>query len=213
MIRRHGTMFRLWASIGIGVLGCASIFIVCAQQQIARAVEIPSTQSSASTRPFKVAFEAMTYYDQSCAHCHGPQGSFYGPTLGNDLTDDGLIKKCHAMAAGPGNSPLSDEENLVETAYHRSLIMHTPFVSVTDMSGSQWSGETTPGAAVVLHVAGKSIQGAVTDWNWTASLPVGTQTPDVTIEATVKNKTTTLKLSDLAYSNSSPLPPKDQRHK
>jgi len=169
--------------------------------------------SQPSSKPFVPAFAAMQYYDDNCAHCHGPQGSFYGPTLGNDLTDDGLIAKCQAMAVGPGAAPISDEENLVLTAYHRALILRTPFVSVTGISSNQWSGEVSPGAKVHIHPGTGSIEAAVTGWNWTANLPASTKMSDVSIQVDLRGKQTTLKPAVSAYSHTTPLPPADQRHK
>jgi len=172
----------------------------------------PSTQAAAAKKIIP-AFAAMQYYDDNCAHCHGSGGSFYGPTLGNDLTDAGLIKKCHMMAMGPGNSPTADSENLVVTAYHRALIMRTLFVSVTDIESNQWTGEVSPGAKVTIHAAGRMIQAAVTDWTWTAALPAGVNQTDVKIEVELNGKHTTLDPIVSAYSNTTPLPPPDQRHK
>jgi len=174
--------------------------------------DAPASQPS-SSKAFVPAFAAMQYYDDNCAHCHGPQGSFYGPTIGNDLTDDGLIAKCHAMAVGPGAAPISDDENLVLTAYHRALILRTPFLSVTDISANQWSGEVSPGGKVSIHFGNSTIEAAVTGCNWKATLPVGTKLSDVSIQVDLHGKQTTLKPALSAYSHTTPLPPQDQRHK
>ena len=155
----------------------------------------------------------MDYYDTSCAHCHGPYGSFYGPTLGNDLTDDALKKKCHSMEVGPAGSPISDTQNDVVVAYHRSLILRMPYVSVTDTSTPQWAGEVTPAAKMILDLPTVMIPVVVTDFTWTATLPPNTNPADVTVEAELKGKVTTLKLRDFAFSSTAPLPPPGQRHR
>jgi hypothetical protein len=174
----------------------------------------PTTGPTALIAPFKPAFAAMTYYDQSCAKCHGPQGSFYGPTLGNDLTDAQLSTKIQAMSAGPANSPLAADENPVVTAYHRSLITRTPFVSITDTTPGAWAGEVTPGAAVTLLLpAGRRIAASVEDWNWTANIPAGTAPQAVTLEARVGAQRVDLRLADYPYDCTAPLPPPHQRRK
>ncbi len=170
-----------------------------------------ATTAAAAPGPFVPAFAAMTYYDQSCANCHGPHGSFYGSTLGNDLTDAGLVQKCRDMAKGPGNSPLEADENLVVAAYHRSLIRRTPFLSVTDAATSQWTGEATAGAAVTLRVNGRPVVAALDGWNWTAVVPAGTDPAAVLITATLNGKTAELHPAAAACSDTAPLPPPEQR--
>jgi hypothetical protein len=166
-----------------------------------------------SAKTVAPAFAAMSYYSDNCAHCHGPQGSFYGPTLGNDLTDDGLIKKCHAMSVGPGNAPIAGDENLVVTAYHRALILRTPYLSITDIRPGQWSGEVTPNAKVILQFPHERIEASVTDWNWTADVPAGANPAEVILQADVNGKETILRLADSSYSSTTPLPPPNQRRK
>ncbi len=173
----------------------------------------PATTAAAVTPPsaFAPAFAAMTYYDQSCANCHGPHGSFYGPTLGNDLTDAALVLKCRDMAKGPGNSPLEADENLVVTAYHRSLIRRTPFVSVTGVADGQWAGEATAGSTVTLRFNGRSVAATLDGWNWTATVPAGTEPKAVVIEAVLGGKSTELHPATAAWSDTTPLSPPDQR--
>jgi len=165
------------------------------------------------SKSYVLAFPAMTYYDQSCAKCHGPEGSFYGPTLGNNLTDAQLIAKCRAMEAGPAGAPISEQANQAVVAYHRALIMRRPFVSLTQLTSGQWGGEASTDAKVTVHIAGRSIPADTTDWNWIATVPPGANPADATIDAQVDNKTTTLHLAQSPYSGTDPLPPAGQRHK
>lgn len=178
--------------------------------------EGPASAPAASTPVKKTpapAFAAMKYYDQSCSNCHGPQGSFYGPTLGNDLTDDGLVKECYDMAAGPANAPISEQENAVETAFHRALIMRTPYLSVTEIKDGKWAGEVMPDSKVTLTVGDKKIDAKVTGWNWTAEVGAGTKAKEVTVEAELKGKTTVLKPAEAMHSHNTPLPPQGERQK
>jgi hypothetical protein len=156
----------------------------------------------------------MAYYDQNCAHCHGPQGSFYGPTLGQKLSDKELQQNVDFMASGPGNAPLTPDQLAAETAFHRALIMRNPFVSVTQegMDGN-WAGETMPDANVTLTVGKQQIVATLDDSGWNAQLPAGTKPSDVKITAESNGATTTLLPSQASYSNTTPLPPPGQRPK
>ncbi|HEY3836187.1 MAG TPA: hypothetical protein VGL72_06430, partial [Bryobacteraceae bacterium] len=85
----------------------------------------PSTAPATlpASRPANaLAFAAMTYYDNDCAKCHGPQGASYGPSLGRHLDDAGLIKVTADMAAGPSQDPIHGRDLDTETAFHRALI-------------------------------------------------------------------------------------------
>jgi hypothetical protein len=199
----------------IGAVVFPAVGLACGllSRAVRPAAGAATTTTAASSRPtFSPAFPAMTYYDQSCANCHGPHGSFYGPTLGNDLTDAALVRKCRDMAKGPGNAPLEPDDNLVVAAYHRSLIRGTPFLSVTSVADGQWAGEATAGAKVTLRVnGGRPVVAAVDDWNWTAALPADTAPEAVVIDATLNGKTTQLRPADSAWSDTAPLPPPDRR--
>jgi len=178
----------------------------------------PATPTSApigvATSQTAPAFVAMAYYDQNCAHCHGPQGSFYGPTLGNDLTDTQLLKAVNDMARGAGNAPVTPDQLKVETAFHRSLIMRNPFLSVTQMGADgKWTGESMPDAKVVVLVGRQQIQATMEDWNWSAQVPAGTKASDVKISAELNGVTTRLNPALSTYSNTTAIPPLADRPK
>jgi hypothetical protein len=176
-----------------------------------RAQTLPTSVPTTLPSP---AFAAMEYYDTNCAHCHGPQGSFYGPTLGQDLTDGQLQKAVDAMASGAGNSPLAADQLPVETAFHRALIMRKPFLSVTQMGDDgQWAGEAMPDSKVIIHIGKQEIEATSDDYNWTAQVPRGTKPLDVTITAVRKGATTTLLPAEATYSNQTAIPPVAQRPK
>jgi hypothetical protein len=158
-----------------------------------------------------LAFAAMDYYDTSCARCHGPEGSAYGPSLGRDLDDKGLIKVVRDMADGPAQAHLEEPDVLTETAFHRALMLGTPYLSVTSIKGDEWSGEVMVDAKVTVTFHGKTITAKVTDWNWTATLPPNTDRAAVTITATLAGKTTTLHPAEATYSSTAPIPPPKDR--
>lgn len=60
--------------------------------------------------------------------------------MGNDLTDAGLVNIVRDMASGPANAPLKESEVDAESAYHRSLITHEPYLAVTGMKEGKWAG-------------------------------------------------------------------------
>jgi hypothetical protein len=168
---------------------------------------------AATTMPAP-AFAAMGYYDQNCAHCHGPQGAFYGPTLGNDLTDAQLLKAVNDMASGAGNAPVTPDQLKAETAFHRSLIMRNPFLSVTQTGADgKWTGESMPDAKVVILIGQKRFAATMDDWNWSAQLPAGTNASEVKITAELNGVTTTLAPNAASYSNTTPIPSLAQRPK
>jgi len=176
--------------------------------------QTPSPAATAPTTAPAPAFAAMAYYDQNCAHCHGPEGTFYGPTLGQDLTDAQLQKKVDFMANGPGNAPLAADQLPVETAFHRALIMRRPFLSVTQIDAKgAWAGESMPDSKVIIHIGTKEIEATCDDYDWTAQVPPGTKPSDVTITALHKGATTTLNPGESMYSSTSSLPPASARPK
>jgi hypothetical protein len=197
------------------VMGAAGAIIAASTAVVLSAGAGPATPNTATqsaTQP-ATAFAAMDYYDQSCARCHGPQGSFYGSSLGRDLDDKGLIKVCFDMAQGPAQAPISESDNLTETAFHRSLIMHSPYLSITRIDGAKWSGEVMPDAKIAIAVAGKAIDAEVTDWNWSVVVPTNTKPEDVVITATLAGKTTTIAPATATYSHTVPIPAADKRPK
>lgn len=112
----------------------------------------------------------ITVYEESCARCHGPNGSFYGPDLGKGKTDAQLYKAVQDMADNQGQVELTAVELEAQTAYHRAIIKHEPFVAVTARTKTELRGETTKGATVSVTVAGKPQPVKRTGFTWTAML-------------------------------------------
>jgi mono/diheme cytochrome c family protein len=194
-------------------LGMMSLLLGAEINSRAAAPASPATSpTTASTSA--PAFAAMAYYDQNCAHCHGPQGSFYGPTLGQALTDPQLSKAVNDMASGAGNAPLAPDQLPAVTAFHRSLVMRNPYLSVTQMQDDgKWGGETMPDAKVVIIIGEKRIEATSDDSGWSAQLPAGTKASEVKITAELNGVMTTLEPAQEGYSNSQPLPPPGHRPK
>jgi hypothetical protein len=170
------------------------------------AVETAPATAPATTQAGPMpAFEAITYYDAHCANCHGPQGSFYGPTLGKNLTDAQLVKVINDMANGPAMSPIDESQLAAETAYHRAIMAGEPYVSVTKITEAELSGEVMPDAKVTVKIGAKEIDAKVEDAVWVAAIPAGTKVSEVTIVAVRNKRETTLALKGGFYfSHSSP---------
>jgi cytochrome c553 len=199
--------------LGLVLAAASTMAAACTTLLVTAGADVPATQSagsSAATMPAP-AFAAMDYYDQSCAHCHGPQGSAYGPSIGKDLDDKGLIKVVRDMADGPAQAHLEESDVLAETAFHRALMLGTPYLSVTSMKGAEWAGEVMVDAKVMIAVGGKTIEAKVTDWNWTATLPENSSPADVAITASLAGKNTILHPAKSMYSSSEPLPAAKER--
>jgi len=202
---------RVGVVVAVGAMATAvALMEACAETPAASPTAAMQAVAATSHAP---AFAAMNYYDESCARCHGPQGAFYGPSLGGDLDDKGLVKEVRDMADGPAQATLKPEEVEIETAFHRALIVGTPYLAVTDITGDKWTGEVMPDAKVTVAVGDKKIAAKVDESNWTAELPAGTKIEDVVITAELEGKKTVLKPAESMYSHREHILPPDERKK
>lgn len=112
----------------------------------------------------------ITVYDHSCAGCHGPNGSFYGPDLGKGKTDAQLYKAVQDMADNQGQVELTPVEVEAQTAYHRAIIKGEPFLAVTERTKKLLRGEVTKGATVSVTILGKPQKVVVEGFTWRATL-------------------------------------------
>lgn len=176
---------------------------------IAAAVDAqaPTTGPQATTQPTAASMPAanqpgtgfgpISYFQDNCARCHGPYGSFYGGQFGNNLPPGGLRPMVKLMTEGPGGAPLDGRELDLLVAWHQSLINKTPFVILVDTDGGQSEplvarGEVTPGATVTVRAArGEPISATVTDHLWTAQLPADANPRALKITASLNGKQAT----------------------
>lgn len=119
--------------------------------------------------PTGTARGPMAVYDQACVRCHGPEGSFYGPEFGKGLGDAALRRAVADMADGKGDVRLSPAELEAQTAYHRAIIRHEPFVAITLRTPDRLAGEATEGASVSVWVDGKPVMVRRDGFRWEAS--------------------------------------------
>ena len=112
----------------------------------------------------------ISVYEQACARCHGPNGSFYGPDLGKGKTDSQLYKAVQDMADNQGQIELTPIEVEAQTAYHRAIIKREPYIAMTGRTKTLLRGEVTKGATVSVTVLGKPQKVVVVGFTWSAAL-------------------------------------------
>lgn len=126
-------------------------------------------------------FAPLSYYESACARCHGENGANYGDMLqGKD--DARLHQGIHAMAVGPGQSPLEQEQIAVMVKWHRALIDGKSFVHLAKVERGEektiLSGEATPDAKVTLKSGEVSFEATREGSKWKIEAP-----KDVELEA------------------------------
>lgn len=143
----------------------------------------------------------IAVYEQACARCHGPNGSFYGSDLGLGKTDAQLYKAVQAMADNQGQIELTSTELEAQTAYHRAIIKREPFLAITGRTKSTLCGEVTKGSTVAVTVAGKPQKVRVEGFVWSATLE---GEGPVLVTAKRKNAQTQLDPAKAAHSHPPP---------
>ena len=85
-------------------------------------------------------------FEEACARCHGPRGSFYGQEFAR-LRDPELTEYVDEMMRGPGMLHPTADDVLAMTAYHRALARKEPFIAVLNPAEAIESGFHTVKAA------------------------------------------------------------------
>lgn len=108
----------------------------------------------------------IAYFEDHCARCHGPHGSFYGEAFAGIESDRELHGVVLEMVEGPGNAPLDDQSLFALIAFHRSLRDGTPFGVVTSWDSHAMAGEMTPGTAVSVVANGDVLEAQMDEATW-----------------------------------------------
>jgi hypothetical protein len=159
---------------------------------------------SRKTAPLLPKVGPVSYFDDHCARCHGPQGSFYGDDFGKNLNEEALRKVVYDMCRHQGDAPLDGVDLDAQIAYHRSMIAKEPFVAVTKCEGGQLSGEVTEKAVVTVKFRHSSVKAEVKGATWKATAPKGEKPTDAVITAELDKRSATLPLSKASFSQSAP---------
>ena len=157
--------------------------------------------------PALVTTAPISYFEDRCSRCHGPQGSFYGDAFGKNLTEEALRKVVDDMCRVQADSPLKGMDLDAQIAYHRALIAKEPFLVVTQVKEGEISGEVAEKATVQVKVKRATVTAEVKYTGWKAELPKGVKASDLVVSATLDGRTTTLKVSRETFSHSKPNPP------
>ena len=164
-----GVRDRLY-SVLCAAAKCAFVAALIGCHTAARTKEAPRTPITLAAMP---PVAPISYFERSCANCHGSFGMFYGETFAAGLDDAALVRVVGQMVRGPAQSTLDPLSMEALTAFHRSLRDRPkrPFVAVTSTSGGKLRGEVSPGSSVVVLVGDQSVRANVDGFEWTAALP------------------------------------------
>ncbi|MGE4196849.1 MAG: hypothetical protein AB7G11_06975 [Phycisphaerales bacterium] len=135
--------------------------------------EGPVASQPASTRDGggTLTVGPITFFQQSCARCHGPFGSMYDQTLGK-AGDATLRADVVRMVEGPAQKRLGTEEIDALVAYHRALADERAFVIVTAVLPDHLEIEATPGVVPCVESDGERVPAErVSEWSWRAPRP------------------------------------------
>lgn len=154
----NSSSFRPFAFLVVGVALCGAVL----------RAQTPAPQTT--------KFAPLDYFNDKCARCHGPYGSFYGTEFAKGKTDAQLAGVVQEMCEGPAQAPLSPHDMEVLVAWHRALRDGKPFVASVDFKNSVLSGEASPGSSVTLQTStGERTIAPMTGHKWSAGLPEGVQ--------------------------------------
>ena len=147
---------------------CSAVIVALALQLVAADCNADSTNTTKT-----LEMGPFTYFDQNCARCHGPMGSFYGENFGANLTDEQLRRVVKEMADGPGNAPIDGLALEAQIGFHRALVKKEPFIVVLEKHGSDLSGEITPGSQLETDTP-QPTKAKITENQWVLTLPSST---------------------------------------
>ncbi|MCF7803468.1 MAG: cytochrome c [Candidatus Marinimicrobia bacterium] len=141
----------------LGFLGILFFFIA----------KIPPLSGADSVAGSKTLdFRPISYFNNQCARCHGPGGSFYGDQFAADLSPAELKHTVDEMAAGPGGAPVHGDSLEALYQYHLGLSKGKPFLVITEVSDGSIAGEVTEGTQVVLTSAGDTLHATLAENTW-----------------------------------------------
>jgi hypothetical protein len=177
-MKRYNVLYRM-GSIGVvlavGVLGChrgpAAVKVL--PPVIAEPVGRPGSPGAwqAATGMVDLNPGPVVQFEQSCARCHGPQGSLYGAEFARMDVHE-LRRNVATMMAGPGQlRPTLGQVNAM-AAYHLAVRRGVPFVVIDNAAafsaGQQLSlrGEVTPGATVEVRTDNGPVPARVQGSTW-----------------------------------------------
>jgi len=135
----------------------------------------PESKPMASVENAPVDYPAITYYNERCARCHGPDGVNYDLKHLAQLPAEKLHQVIETMAENQGQAPLDKQQVEIQRAYHRSFLDGKPFVILNsaqnDGAKLLLRGEATPESQVQICVGEKFYEANVEEQSWTVEIP------------------------------------------
>lgn len=113
----------------------------------------------------------VSYFEASCARCHGQEGSFYGDEMGATKTWSELRHAIDEMAKGPAQAPLKPAELEAQTAYHWALKGKEPFAIWNETGSGFLAGEVTVDTKIKANVGQSELKVTVKEGRWRLTLP------------------------------------------
>jgi hypothetical protein len=160
---------------------------------------------SDSPKPGLPKVPPLKYFDDRCARCHGPQGSFYGNDFGKGLSEEALKKVVYDMCRNQGEMKLEGFDLEAQVAYHRSMIAKELFLVVTKIENGVLSGEVTEKATVEAKFKSSTVRAEVKGATWTARIPNGEKAATAVVSATLDKQSATLKVAQQYFTHAKPL--------
>lgn len=128
--------------------------------------------------PANLALGPIETFEDACARCHGPEGSFYGEAFAS-MPDEELHEIVREMMVGPAFLSPSEPEVDAMAAYHRALAAGEPFICVTNAvaegDDATLRGEVSPGATLSVDPEGP-ITREPGEIHWSMPAPAGAVT-------------------------------------
>jgi hypothetical protein len=181
--------------------------ILAAMSLTLSALALCQANSSKTAPPATPTVPPISYFEDRCARCHGPQGSFYGDDFGRKLSEDALQKVVDDMCRVQGDAPLKGLELEAQVAYHRAMIAKEPFLVVTRTKDGELAGEVAEKAVVSVKYRRISVTAEVKATSWKSRVPKGEKPEDAVITATLGKRTSVVRLSKESFSHSRPIKP------
>jgi mono/diheme cytochrome c family protein len=144
-------------------------------------------------------YPAISYYNERCVRCHGPDGVNYDLKHLAQSSDEKLLQVIEAMAENQGQAPLDKQQAEIQLAYHRSFLDGKPFIILNQAKTQDGKlllrGEVTPESKVQICIGEKSYAAKIEEQMWSVEIPTA-QLSEVLIVATKGMATTKIAASE-----------------
>ena len=167
------------------------------------------------TQPAALTFRPISYYQESCARCHGEYGNAYAPGINARYDDDGLAKIIALMANELAMATIDPAQTAVQVALHRTMENPQPFVSVHLLEpqpdgSAKVEGEATPESTLTLVLGDQKQNVTLDKHTWTVTLPTGWEKQRPQLLSKLGEFSTTLRVGEQTHTVFQPVTRRDQ---